>query len=186
MCDHEKKYAYLVGAGSIFLAYLLIQYLILPDMFTGFIRNALTVVGESGVVGPSTHKFVKEIFRMITQISGPVSPTIITMVVIGLAATVVFLSGRACLLLKRSLMDHEDNQKIILFLVCLVYALIHPRFKDYAYMLLIVPSYYIIGLPAFDAAGNRYPFLGFVAVFSVNDRIHHLGTVPLRNIFTGA
>lgn len=56
MCDHEKKYAYLVGAGSIFLAYLLIQYLILPDMFSGFIRNALTVVGESGVVGPSTQK----------------------------------------------------------------------------------------------------------------------------------
>ena len=44
LCDHEKKYAYLVGAGSIFLAYLLIQYLILQDMFTGFIRNALTVV----------------------------------------------------------------------------------------------------------------------------------------------
>lgn len=86
---------------------------------------------------------------MITQMFGPVSPTIITMVVIGLAVTVVFLSGRACLLLKRSLIDPEDNQKIILFLVCLVYALIHPRFKDYAYMLL-------------------------------------MGTVPLRNIFTGA
>ena len=41
LCDHEKKYAYFVGAGLIFLAYLLIQYLILPDMFVGFIRNAL-------------------------------------------------------------------------------------------------------------------------------------------------
>ena len=163
MCDHEKKYAYLVGAGSIFLAYLLIQYLILPDMFTGFIRNALTVVGESGVVGPSTHKFVKEIFRMITQISGPVSPTIITMVVIGLAATVVFLSGRACLLLKRSLMDHEDNQKIILFLVCLVYALIHPRFKDYAYMLLIVPSYYIMKNIRYTKA---FPFIFIFAILA--------------------
>ena len=163
LCDHEKKYAYLVGAGSIFLVYLLIQYLILPDMFTGFIRNALTVVGESGVVGPSTQKFVKEIFRMISQMFGPVSPTIITMVVIGLAAIVVFLSSRACLLLKRSLIDHEDNQKIILFLVCLVYALIHPRFKDYAYMLLIVPSYYIMKNIRYTKA---FPFIFIFAILA--------------------
>jgi hypothetical protein len=30
------------------------------------------------------------------------------------------------------------------FLVCLLYALIHPRLKDYMFLLLIVPSYYII------------------------------------------
>ena len=30
------------------------------------------------------------------------------------------------------------------FVVCLVYALIHPRFKDYGYILLLVPSFYII------------------------------------------
>ena len=163
ICDHEKKYIYLVGAGSIFLTYLLVQYLILPDMFTGFIRNALTVVGESGVVGPSTEKFVKEIFRMIAKMFGPVSPALITTVVIGLAAIVVFLSGRACLLLKRGLTDHEDNQKIILFIVCLVYALIHPRFKDYAYMLLIVPSYYIMKNIRYTKA---FPFIFIFAILA--------------------
>jgi uncharacterized membrane protein len=30
------------------------------------------------------------------------------------------------------------------FLICLLYALIHPRMKDYMYLLLIVPSYYVI------------------------------------------
>lgn len=162
-CDHEKKYIYLVGAGSIFLLYLLIQYLILPDMFTSFIRNALTVVGESGAVGPSTEKFVKEIFRVIAKMFGPVSPALITAVVIGLAAVVVFLSGRACLLLKRSLADHEDYLKLILFLVCLIYALIHPRFKDYAYMLLIVPSYYIMKNIRYTRA---FPFLFVFAILA--------------------
>jgi hypothetical protein len=161
--DHKKKYAYFVSAGSIFLAYLLIQYLIMPDMFTGFIRNALSVVGESGVVGPSTAKFVKEIFRLISKMFGPVSPTLISMVIIGVAAIVVFLSGRACILLKRTLTEHEDRQKIILFLVCLVYALIHPRFKDYAYMLLIVPSYYIMKNTRFTKA---FPFIFIFAILA--------------------
>ena len=54
-------------------------------------------------------------------------------------------------------------------------------------LLLLVYFYFRhSGLPAFDVAGNRYPFLGSVAVFSVNDRVHHLGAVPLRNIFTGS
>ena len=163
ICDHKKKYAYLAGASSIFLAYLLIQYLIMPDMFTGFIRNALIVVGESGVVGPSTDKFVKEIFGMITQMFGPVSPTLIPMVVIGLAVIVVLLSGRACILLKRSLTAHADSQKIILLLACLVYALIHPRFKDYAYMLLIVPSYYIMKNTRFTKA---FPFIFILAILA--------------------
>jgi hypothetical protein len=163
LCDHGKKYVYLVGAGLIFLAYLLIQYLIFPDMFVGFIRNALTVVGERGVVGPSTQKFINELFRIITQMFGAVSPTLITMVVIGLAVIIVFLSSRSCLLLKRSFTDHEDSQKIILFLVCLVYALIHPRFKDYAYMLLIVPSYYIMKNIRFTKA---FPFIFIFAILA--------------------
>jgi hypothetical protein len=163
ICDHEKKYTYFMAAGSIFLAYLLVQYLIFPDMFAGFIRNALTVVGESGAVGPSTEKFVKEIFGMISKMFGPVSPTLITAVVFGLAAIVVLLSGRACLLLKRSLPDREDHQKIILFIVCLVYALIHPRFKDYAYMLLIVPSYYIMKNIRYTKA---FPFIFIFAILA--------------------
>jgi hypothetical protein len=142
--DHPKKYHYFGYAGTIFLAYLAVQYLIYPEMFMGFVRNALTVVGESGAVGPSTEKFVKEIFALLSQLMGPVSPAVVSAVVIALAALVVFLSGKAYFLLKGTLNDDPDREKMILFLVCLVYALIHPRFKDYAYMLLIVPSYYIM------------------------------------------
>ena len=142
--DHPKKYHYFGYAGTIFLAYLAVQYLIYPDMFMGFVRNAVTVVGESGAVGPSTEKFVIEIFALLSQLIGPVSPAVISVVVITLAALVVFLSGRAYFLLKGTQTDHPDREKMILFLVCLVYALIHPRFKDYAYMVLIVPAYYIM------------------------------------------
>ena len=161
LSDHSKKYHIFIGAASVFLVYLLIQYLISPEMFTGFIRNALTVVGERGMVGPSTSKFVKEFFRLISKMFGPVPPIFISVIIFGLAAAVVYLSGRAFMLLKRS--SAEDREKMILFLVCLVYALIHPRFKDYAYMLLIVPSYYIIKSTRFTRA---FPFIFVFAILA--------------------
>jgi hypothetical protein len=161
--DHPKKYHYFGYAGIIFLAYLAVQYLIYPDMFMGFVRNALTVVGESGAVGPSTEKFVKEIFALLSQLMGPVSPVIVSTVVIALAALVVFLSGRAYFLLKGTRSDHPEREKLILFLVCLVYALIHPRFKDYAYMLLIVPSYFIMKTTRLK---NAFPFIFVLSILA--------------------
>lgn len=159
--ENKNKYLYLVGALLIFLAYLLIQYLIVPDMFAAFIQNALTVVGEKGAVGPSTTKFVNDLFRLISKILGPTSPALVSTVVIVLAAVVVSLSARAYVLLKR--IETEDSEKIALFLVCLVYALIHPRFKDYAYMLLIVPSYYIMKNTRYTKA---FPFIFVLCVLA--------------------
>ena len=161
--DHPKKYHYFGYAGTIFMVYLSVQYLIYPDMFMGFVRNALTVVGESGAVGPSTEKFVKDIFALLSQLIGTVSPVIVSTVVIALAALVVFLSGRAYFLLKGARSDHPDREKLILFLVCLVYALIHPRFKDYAYMLLIVPSYYIMKT---NRLKKVFPFLFVLSILA--------------------
>jgi hypothetical protein len=49
--------------------------------------------------------------------------------------------------------------KKIFGIVGLVYALIHPCFKDYAYMLLIVPAYYMIVNNRFTKA---HPFVIFL------------------------
>jgi hypothetical protein len=77
------------------------------------------------------------------------------------AAAVVFFSYKACMRIKLA----ETDQRAVLevFIVCLVYALIHPRFKDYGYILLLVPSYYII-------VNTRYsriaPFLFILFIMS--------------------
>lgn len=161
--DHPKKIHYFGCAAAIFLAYLFIQYLIYPEMFTGFVHNALTVVGESGAVGASTEKFVKDLFALISQLVGPLPPAIISVVVLGMAALVIFLSGKAYFLLKHNQNDHPDREKMILFLICLVYALIHPRFKDYAYMLLIVPSYFIMKTTRLK---NAFPFIFVLSILA--------------------
>jgi len=141
--DDKHKYKYFFGAGALFLSYLLIQYLIVPELFTGFIKNALEVVGEPGGVVPSTNKLIAGIFEVVAKITGLTLPQAWqSAIFIAIAAAVVFFSYKACLRLKQA---QSDNRAMLeVFVVCLVYALIHPRFKDYGYILLIVPSFYII------------------------------------------
>ena len=141
--DDKNKYKYFFGAGAVFLGYLLIQYLVVPDFFTGFIKNALIVVGEPGGVVPSTNKLIAGIFEIVSNITGmTIPPAFQPTIFIIIAAVVVFFSYKACLRLKQVQLDNRAMLEV--FMVCLVYALIHPRFKDYGYILLIVPSFYVI------------------------------------------
>jgi len=143
LADDKNKYKYFFGAGAVFLAYLLIQYLVVPDLFTGFIKNALIVVGEKGGVVPSTNKLIVGLFEIFSKITGLTPPKVLaTTIFMLLAAAVVIISYKACRRLKLKEMTGRAMMEV--FMVCLVYALIHPRFKDYGYILLLVPSYYII------------------------------------------
>ncbi|UCD77550.1 MAG: DUF2029 domain-containing protein [Desulfobacterales bacterium] len=140
---NEKKYRYFFGSCVSFLAYLLIQYIVVPDMFTEFVINASQVVRERGEVAPSTYSFIRDVFRLLAGNFGLNAPkSIQVFAVVIAAAAVIFFSGKAFVRLRS--VEPEAKEKIALFLVCLVYGLIHPRFKDYAYMLLLVPTYHII------------------------------------------
>jgi len=143
LCDDKSKYRYFFGAAAVFLAYLLIQYLIVPELFIGFVKNALVVVREKGGVVPSTNKLIGAVLEAIAKIAGVKIPPFMTPAIfMGCAAAVVYFSYRAWRRLKRAEFDNRETLEV--FLVCLVYALIHPRFKDYGYILLLVPAYYII------------------------------------------
>jgi len=141
--EDKNKYKYLFGAGAVFLSYLLTQYLIVPELFTGFIKNALEVVGEPGGVVPSTNKLIAGILEIVSKITGITAPSAFqSALFIIVAAVIVFYSYKAIMRLK--LAQVPNRAMLEVFLMCLVYALIHPRFKDYGYILLLVPSFYAI------------------------------------------
>ena len=160
--DDKNKYKYFFGAGAVFLVYLLGQFLIVPDLFTGFIKNALIVVGEKGEVVPSTNKLIAVVVEMMAGIAGSPPPqALASAFFITAAAGVVFFSYKACVRLR--LADVDTRSMMEVFMVCLVYALIHPRFKDYGYILLLVPSYYIIKNTAYTKLA---PFLFILFIMS--------------------
>jgi hypothetical protein len=158
--DDNKKYVYFAGSAGAFLAYLLVQYIVAPELFSGFIRNALIVVSERGTIAPSTFTLLSDIFKWLSKTAGITVPQAIPFsLFLVFAAAVVFWSYKAYLRLQR--LNPEDKECISLFLICLVYALIHPRFKDYAHMLLLPPAFYIIKSTRFTAAA---PFIFFLSI----------------------
>jgi hypothetical protein len=162
LADDKNKYRYFFGAGAVFLAYLLAQYLIVPDLFAGFIKNALIVVGEKGEVVPSTNKLIAGLVDAIAKMTGSEPPpALATALFLIAAAGVTYCSFNACMRLKRAALENRAILEVCM--VCLVYALIHPRFKDYGYILLLVPSYYIIRNTAYSKIA---PFLFILVIMS--------------------
>jgi hypothetical protein len=163
IADDKKKYQYFVCSGLAFFAYLFVQYIIVPDMFTSGIRNAFAVVSERGNIVPSTFTLLSDISKWLSENAGVAIPqTIQFAIFLIFTAAVIFFTYKAYLRLNN--LKVKNKQMVEVFLVCLVYALIHPRFKDYAYILLIVPAYYIIMNNHFTKA-NLFVFFLAVLVY---------------------
>ena len=64
----------------------------------------------------------------------------------------------------RRLDVHDPEDRIVIInVMCLVYALILPRFKDYSYILLLLPTYYMIVHMRFTPV---FPFVYGLCVLS--------------------
>ncbi|MBD3388322.1 MAG: DUF2029 domain-containing protein [Candidatus Altiarchaeales archaeon] len=123
-----------------FSLYLLAPYVIAPQAFSGYLHNAEFVVtspGERGTINPSSYAFAKEVSSKLGHLPIP-AEAIYSLLVI----PVLCFSFRACeVLMERG---GEDRMLQVIIMSCLVYAIAVPRFKDYSYILLIAPTYYVL------------------------------------------
>ncbi|MFH1359462.1 MAG: glycosyltransferase 87 family protein [Candidatus Omnitrophota bacterium] len=151
LSDDPQKWKHFIIFNLLFVLYFLIQYAVNPYLFSQYVSRVIQTLPDSGRVCPATLPFLKDLFWLITKNFRTDLPAermkeLAHLVATGVTAIIsitVILTTRKALNLLRSL-SARDKDKIVLFLFCLLYALIHPRFKDYAYILLIVPSYYIL------------------------------------------
>lgn len=173
--EDKKKYLYFFGSCAVFAVYLLAQYILQPEMLTEFLKGAQTTLTEWGIIAPSTVGVLKDLSDVLNKNTGiTISKSVQFGVFCCIAAVIMFISAKAYLKLKS--LKTEDREKMIVFLACLVYALLHLRMKDYAYVLLVVPSYYIITRASFSKV---FPLLFFISVLAAA----HLTLPGLRIIY---
>lgn len=140
--EEKKKYIYFFGSGILFAAVQIISWLTSP-WFNDFVRSIGFNFEERGWNNPTTFALTRDFFDLVQQKTGVAVPDNARIAVFGLlAAAIVFLTLRAFLIL-RSRMT-EEKSKILIYLGCLSFAMLSPRFKDYAYILLIVPAFYAL------------------------------------------
>lgn len=142
--EDKRRHLYFLGSIGAILCATAVSYFSSPLLFEEFVHNALCYLGEeNGLIQPSTLAFVKDIIHALADKMGVVEIQGIHWVAfIALAAAIVALSIRACNAVRSC--RFPDKDKIIIFLACVVYALILPRFKDYYYVLLLLPTYFIV------------------------------------------
>jgi hypothetical protein len=93
-------------------------------------------------MNPATMALIKDLLKMCQKNFGLILPKISGFIIYVIVVTaLVVLSMRSYRLIKYI---GSEKKKILIFLSYLLYALTVPCFKDYSYMLLIVPTYYII------------------------------------------
>jgi hypothetical protein len=137
LSDSKKKHAYFLGTLLVFAIILGFNYALAPKLFIGFIENAL---GHTGFASTSNRYLIEGAFNVLQSWTGINAPQLIRQSVFWVVVAVIILVS---LWVSTKLKWVEDKEKVGIFFTCMTYGLIIPNLGDYAYMLFIVPAYYI-------------------------------------------
>ena len=129
------------GLGA-FAAILLATWGIAPRLTAGFIGSLVANVGERGWLNPAALPLAIDISGLMGRAVAPaVSPSARLAIYVAIVAAVLI---PAIITLRRLSRDPgAPRMDLIVYVAFLAIGLVLPRFKNYSYMLLIVPTYYI-------------------------------------------
>jgi len=143
--EDKKKFIYFFGWLGAFAGLQVVSYVFSPFLYKEFLRVFFSMLREtSGILNPSAFVWLQNLLRSYyPKVMGTLPPPALVYSVFALvAAAIIWLSGRAVFRLRRR--ESPEAAKIIVFLSCVAYALLMPRFKDYSYVLLLVPAYFAL------------------------------------------
>ncbi len=156
----EKGWSHVLASITIFVGIHLFSAILSPTLFSQFASN-ISVDGGRGAINPSVFAFVSNIVEYSHRSMSLQIPSFVPIVLYAaVAGGVLAVARRPLAILVRS----QDRLNLIFF-VCVLMALILPRFKDYSYILLLVPTYTIILRSS--VPGNRMLLL-VLAMLSVD------------------
>ena len=160
-----KKYKYLFISLLILVMIFIISYMADPYMFNSFVSNAFTKMqDERGLHQPSTLALLRDGIKVLHPGIGLQALTTASTVLYAMVCIVVLvMTSRALNILMSG--RFRDGDKVMIFLACFAYALVMPRFKDYYYIQLLVPTYYIIRYAR--SVKSYIPFFVLVILFSI-------------------
>ena len=178
LTEEKNRFRYFIVAGLVFAAGQIISFLATPDLYKGFLDNAAGLY-ERGIINPSTYSLVRDPFDLVARNYGIVSDSLIpTFIYLAVVAIVLWFSWRTFRAIISG--DLEDRKLWIIYLYCVVFAIVMPRFKNYSYIMLIVPGYYII--KRIDL-GKTFPFLLIALILTIPNKWNVPGTGLILRAF---
>ena len=139
--SEKKKYLYFFSSILGFFVIQLLSLLLNQELYLSFLSNVLGIE-EYDATNPTTLAFIKAVFKELEPFNVVIPKIVSQGIYLAIASVVIFYTWRAFRAL--DYLNEEDRLKTMIFLACVTSALILPRFKDYSFILLLVPTYYII------------------------------------------
>jgi hypothetical protein len=136
--DSRRAWAPLAGGLALFAGLLAASALLWPDLFQSFLAVAQSF-DERGGINPSSLAFFRDSLGYLAGrgiLSGSEA--------LAWLAYGVWVCAVALLTWRAARKNPRADARPTIFLACLAFALISPRFKNYAYILLLVPAYELL------------------------------------------
>jgi hypothetical protein len=139
----KKELFCLVFFGLLFLGILGASDLVWPQLFSGFIRNLHRLIPERGAWSPSTLTLSQDVVEWVRLNAHHGLPAFFPCLLYFPPALAAGLVSLACF---RRLNSTGDGAADLwrICLLCFLYAIVVPRFKNYSYILLIAPALYVL------------------------------------------
>jgi len=137
----RKDLAWLAGTAGVFVGINLVSLLQNPSAWAGYAANVRQMSTETGIIAPSTFALAHSLTELAVSHGVPITYTELTSWVLYgvLAAGMAWVGWRSISKLSRG-----GRMVAALCLACVVFAVVVPRFKDYTYLMLIVPAFVLI------------------------------------------
>lgn len=173
----RRRFHFYVPALA-FSAYLLSPMIFSPEIFQNHVDKMSVVFSHSydrGLNNPSTFAFVKDVLDIIEVKFGiQMAQWVDYGVFILIAAAIIGLTFKGLDILADS--RNVEGRTVMVFFMCLTYALISPRFKNYSYVLLILPTYYLLKKTEYK---RFYPYILILFCFVIPDVTKELSLFTL-------
>ena len=168
----KKEVALGALLGVAFFGLLAATAAVWPELFREFLKNVHQLGGERGENNPSSWALVSDVANWFQLKLKWTIPAILPLAIDAVMALVV-LAVSVVMFARLRLREGKRADLWRICLLCFLYALVLPRFKDYSYLLLIAPTFYVL-------CSSRWlnpvlPYCGLLIIYSYRN-FQYLGT----------
>jgi hypothetical protein len=163
----DQRYRGLAALVSGVILFFAIAWVIDSRLVMQFFSQAPTILerpSDYGIISPALLPFIKAFVSFLTIREWIVYPVLIQWsLYVSSVLAIAVLTWKA---FRKLDISRDEDAKYAINLVCLLFVLVSPRLKDYSYIVLLVPTYFVMERMS---AVKAYPLLFILSVLSAQN-----------------
>lgn len=158
----KNRLRYFIGSSALFMAYIGLNFLLEPFYMHQYISSfAQNAIKEGGIANASSLEFFKSVSAIFKIQEHSIIPMIMYFVF------VLLIVGYTVYFIYPMRKDRNtEKRNLIIFTLTMAALLILPRFKDYSYVIVLLPVFYVLTK---SIKGNNFYLLIILTFLSANN-----------------